>query len=293
VRLDLRGVFLPLQTQRLDEALRERAPVDVRIADGVRVEVADRAVDLAGDVDGRELRALAFQSRDDIGHFLAERGGRCGLAVGAREHRQVGVGVREVAQLRDRLVGFGQQHVLARVAQHQGIRKIVDVFRRAGEMHEFFRLFQRRIVADAFLDEILDRLDVVIRRRLDLLDTRGIGDRKILGNLLQARARRGRKRWKLRDARFIGKRDQPRDLHRDTPVHQAVFAEDRTQGVDFGRVAAVQRREGGEGIELHAGVPWCRESGIVMPTARYNERLSCRDFHQCRTSAPNTTAWAN
>jgi hypothetical protein len=55
VRLDLGGVGLPVQAQRFDEALRERRPVDVGIGDDMRVVVADRAVDLAGQLDRGDL----------------------------------------------------------------------------------------------------------------------------------------------------------------------------------------------------------------------------------------------
>ncbi|KAJ0340484.1 hypothetical protein COL154_014174, partial [Colletotrichum chrysophilum] len=73
------------------------------------------------------LRALALQARHHVGHLLAEGGGRGGLPVGAREHRQLGVGVRQVAQSGDGLVELRQQHAIACVAQHQRIGEVVDV----------------------------------------------------------------------------------------------------------------------------------------------------------------------
>ena len=41
--------------------------------------------------------------------------------------------------------------MFARVAQHHGIRKIVDVLAGAGEVHEFLRLGEGWVVADPFL----------------------------------------------------------------------------------------------------------------------------------------------
>ena len=38
------------------------------------IEIAHRAVDLAGDVDLRELAALASQPKYDVGQFFAQRG---------------------------------------------------------------------------------------------------------------------------------------------------------------------------------------------------------------------------
>ena len=106
VRLDLRGVGVPFQAQRLDEALRQRVPVDVGVGRDVGIEVANRAVDLARDGDGGQLCALALQARDDVGHFLAQRGRRSRLAVRARQHGLLRLGVGQSAQLVDHRVGF-------------------------------------------------------------------------------------------------------------------------------------------------------------------------------------------
>ena len=100
VRLDLRGVWIPGETQRFDEALAEAQPVDLRIGDQVRIEVADRAVDLAGDRDGGEARALLVQSIGEVRDFLAERRRRRRLTMRARHHRRRRMGVRERAQAR-------------------------------------------------------------------------------------------------------------------------------------------------------------------------------------------------
>ena len=113
VRLDLRGVFIPREALRFDEAAAHRRPVDLGQRGDMRVVVADRAVPLAEDLDLVEARARAAQARDDVGEFLAERGGARGLAVGARQHRQRGVFVREAAQLLDELFELGRQHACA------------------------------------------------------------------------------------------------------------------------------------------------------------------------------------
>src|SRR3546814_5579533 len=94
----LGGVGIEVQVQRLDEAPRERRPVHVRVGRDVGVVVAHGAVDLAAERHRGQLLALALQAGDDVGDFLADGGGRGGLAVGAREHRQCGVLVRHRAQ---------------------------------------------------------------------------------------------------------------------------------------------------------------------------------------------------
>ena len=62
VRLDLRRVARRGQPERRDEAVRDREPVHIGIRDDVRVEVADGAVELAADLDGRELLALPLRA---------------------------------------------------------------------------------------------------------------------------------------------------------------------------------------------------------------------------------------
>ncbi len=62
----------------------------------VRVVVADGAIPLGEDLDLVEPRARATQPRHHVGEFLAERGGARGLAVGARQHGERGVFMREV-----------------------------------------------------------------------------------------------------------------------------------------------------------------------------------------------------
>jgi hypothetical protein len=74
VRLDLDRVGIPVEAQRLDELAREGRPVDARIRRQVRVVVADGAVDLAQQADGRDLLALPVQAIDDVRHLLAQGG---------------------------------------------------------------------------------------------------------------------------------------------------------------------------------------------------------------------------
>ena len=61
----------------------------------MRVVIAYRTVDLTQQRDGRQLIPLALEPTGDIGHFLAEGGRRGRLAVGARQHRQLGVLMRQ------------------------------------------------------------------------------------------------------------------------------------------------------------------------------------------------------
>ena len=66
--------------------------------------------------------------------------------------------------------------------EHQGVRNVVDVFRRACEMDEFGGTAQRGTVAP--LDPVLDRLDVMIGLRLDRLDFDAIFEAEVSHQLL-------------------------------------------------------------------------------------------------------------
>ena len=99
-----------VEALRLDEAAADRRPVDPGQRGDVRVVVADRAIPLGEDLDLVEARARAPQARHHVGEFLAERGGARGLAVGARQHGERGVFVREVAQAFDDLFELAREH---------------------------------------------------------------------------------------------------------------------------------------------------------------------------------------
>ncbi len=84
VRLDLSGVRVELQAQGLlDELLGVGLPVQFGVGGQVGVVVADGAIDLTQQRDALDLGDLALQTVNHVGQFLAERGRRGGLAVGA------------------------------------------------------------------------------------------------------------------------------------------------------------------------------------------------------------------
>jgi hypothetical protein len=240
VWFDLGGIGVVAEPEAFHEALRERAPIHLRIGDDVGVVIADRAVDLAGNLHPGELFALTLQARHHVGDFLAQRAGRRGLAMRARQQRQRCVGVCQLAQLGSHGVELWQQHLVARIAQHQRVGQIVDVLAGAGEVHEFLGLGQTGVGADLFLDEILDRFHVVVGGRLDRLDPLAIGHAEVLRDGFQRLDLARAECRQLGDFRIGGQRQQPFDLDLHTAVHQAVLAEDRAQRLDLAGVAAVQ-----------------------------------------------------
>ena len=170
--------------------------------------------------------------------------------MGARQHRQRGMRVRHRAQGLDQPVHAGQQHAVARLAQHQRVAEVVDVLAGAGEMHEFQRGAQLRVVLQPFLDQVLDRLDVVVGGAFDLLDPRRIDHVEVPGERMQARLGAAGELRQLDDARLRGQRQQPFDLDLDPGADQAVLGEDRPQRVDLAGVTAVER---GQGEQLGVG----------------------------------------
>ena len=73
--------------------------------------------------------------------------------MGARQHRSGRVLMRKSRQpVRDR-ADQRQQHAAARVGEHHRVAQVVDVFGRAGEMHEFELCGQRAGCRELLADE--------------------------------------------------------------------------------------------------------------------------------------------
>ena len=121
----------------------------------------------------------------------------------------------ERAQPADQRVQARQQHLVARVAQHQRIAQVVDVLRRAGEVHELAARAPRRHRIETRLDEILDRLHVVIGLALDAFDLGGFRLGQFGGERIQHRQGGGRQTAQLDDAGLGGQRLEPQrfDAH--------------------------------------------------------------------------------
>ena len=71
------------------------------------------------------------------------------------------------------------QQQMTALAEKQGMRHVVDVFRCATEVNEFTGALQDRHLRGVLLDPVFDGLDVVIDARLDVFDLGTIGQVKI------------------------------------------------------------------------------------------------------------------
>ncbi len=270
-----------MQPERLHEPLAQLQPIDVRVSDEMRIEVAHGAIDLPADRDRRELRPLLGKPVREICDLLAQGRRRCGLAMRARHHCERCSRVRERAQARDQRIEPRQQHLIARFAQHQRIAQIVDVFRCAREVHEFPLAPPRRHGIEPALYEILDRLHVVIRLALDALDFRGVRIRELGGKRIENRERCGGHAAKLGNARLRHERSQPERLDTDALAYQPPLAEEGAKLGGFVGIAPIDR---GNGVEWRGHVAaHCKVSG---------QRLAVK-FHfpcSCRGGAPRARA---
>ena len=99
---------------------------------------------------------------------------------------------------------------------------------------------------DSLLDKILDRLDVVIGGRLELLDAARIVEREVLVNGAELFRSRGRNRFQRTDRGMPGERQIPFDLDANAVANQRELAEVCLQGPRARAVAAVDRRHRGQ-----------------------------------------------
>ncbi|KAF1023298.1 MAG: hypothetical protein GAK37_03259 [Pseudomonas sp.] len=252
VRLDLRGVRVEGQAQFVfDEGAGVFFPVDLRVGRQVGVIVAHGAVDLAQQRYGRHLSDLALQAVHHVGQLFAQGGRRSRLAVGARQHRHFG---KAQGQLADGVGGLAHQrqhYVITAFAQHQGVGQVVDVLAGAGKVNELADLGQFRQLGGLFLEQVLNGFYVMVGGALDLFDTLGVLQSKVVGQGVEHGVGFGGKSGHFTDGRVSGQALQPAHFNQNAGTDQAVLAENRAQGLGFAGVAAVNRGNRSERRELH------------------------------------------
>ncbi len=147
--------------------------------------------------------------------------------MGARQHGQFGVVVRQLGHGADDLVELRQQYLAACFAQHQRVGEVVDVFGGAGEVDEFADGFQLGIAGDLFLEEVFHRFDVVIGGALDVLDALCVFLAEVGSDCVEHIAGVFAECRYFRNTDVCGQRLQPADFHQYTMTDQPVFTEDR------------------------------------------------------------------
>ena len=98
----------------------------------------------------------------------------------AREHRNGGPAVRKFT---DVIADGGEafHESLAAGGEHQCMACVVDVFARAGEVHEFGGLGKFFVVSDLFFDPVFHGLDVVVGAGFNRLDLFAVAFREVVG----------------------------------------------------------------------------------------------------------------
>ncbi len=157
---------------------------------------------------------------------------------------EVGNGVND-------LLGVGQQALVARLGEHQGIGQVVDVLGCAGEMDELAHCLQLGIAGDLLLEEILHRLHIVIGGALDVLHPLGVFQGEILHDAIEQAIGLVAEGRYLGNAVMQAQGLQPAYLHQHPVFDQAEFTEDGTQALGLAGIAAVDGRDGGKGCQIH------------------------------------------
>ena len=168
VAFDLRGQRVPGQSHAVgDELAGDGDPVDIRAGGQMGTERAGRTIDLAQVFLIFEVLELAVQTVDVDGELLAERSRRCRLAVGEGEQWHVLELFGLAGKVIDDALELRGPHVLHGVLDATGDGEVVDVFGRAGEVHEGLQLIVDvgqlgRSLVDLVVDVVLHSLHIVV-----------------------------------------------------------------------------------------------------------------------------------
>jgi hypothetical protein len=159
--------------------------------------------------------------------------------------------LRQRHQARDDGLLLGPQDRVARIAQHERIGEVVDVFRSAGEVEELAQPAAGIRGRELLLEEVLDGLHVMVGFALYGLDALRLVQRQAGGERLQQGQGLAFDRLQLDDAGLRGQREQPACLHRDAVANQPEFAENGSQPCGPAGIAAVHRGHGCQGGRFH------------------------------------------
>ena len=167
------------------------------------------------------------------------------------EHRNGGSFLSELSDGRHDILHKWEDGSRESVAQHDGVREVVDVLRRAGEVHELAAGGKLGQVGEFLLEHVLHRLDVVVRRSLDILDELAVVDAPLVDDVVEE-FRRLLAKWRhLRH--FVPAREErePARLHLDARAYEPVLREAHPERRRESRVPSVDGRDGGKRRERH------------------------------------------
>ena len=241
MRFDLNRVRVVHQTQTLfDHGFGETFPVVCRIGRQVRVVVTDCTIHFAEDFYFRDTVCSAAQTCNHVGQFFTQCRRAGWLAVGAGQHRDFCIQMRQFRQFADQLVQRRQHDFITCRFQHHAVRSVVDVFGGAGEVNEFAGCNQFRRTCYFFFEPVFNGFDVMVGDGFDFFDALCISFRKFADQTVQQCNRIRRERTDFAETGFRQSL-QPRHFHFHTVVHETGFGQGAAQSVNFGGVTAVNR----------------------------------------------------
>ena len=250
MRLDLDRVCIEAEVQTVfDHVPGESFPVFLRVGNDVSVEVADSAVHLGEDLHVRDSVHHALKTHGEDSEFLADRRRGSVLTMGAGEHRDFGPLMSKAG---DRVMKLLQEveEFLASFSQHERVARVVDVLRRAGEVHKFGSLGELGVVSHLSLDPVFDRLHIVIGGLLDVLDLLAAFNREVRHEAAQESLAVLGNFAEFRQTEFR-KGDEPFRFNLNTGLHEGVFREDFTQRVSLPGITSVEGAEGCKRGKIH------------------------------------------
>ena len=223
----------------------------------VGVEIAGGSAELGGHGDIAQGTQLLFEAVDVDHELLAQARGRGGLAVGAGEHGHgaplLGVVVEQV----DELFEQGDVDAVEGLLQGQGYGGVVDVLGGESEVDEVLgggrrkeEGGRRKELIEALLDVVFDGFDVVVGDGLDVLHALGLLGGELLVDGAQGREEFTGEAGQLRQGQ-LAEGDEILYFHADAIAYERILRKEVREGLGFSTVAAVNRRNGGEGCEFH------------------------------------------
>lgn len=175
--------------------------------------------------------------------------------MGARQHRQLGVLVGQLDQAGDDLVQRRQQHGVAAVTQHQGVGNVVDVFGSAAEVDEFGDAGDFGVMAETLFQPVFHGLHVMVGGGLDGFHGFAVGHRETGDDRIELGHGGGGERCNFSQLRRGGKGLEPFDLDLDPVADQAEFRKVLAERGNLGFITAVEGRQRGDGLQIHAKSP--------------------------------------
>ena len=207
-----------------------------------------------------------WRRQAEHGELLAHRGRRGGLAVGVGEQRHVAQVAGHRGEPVDQGGRAGQPDLVHGALDHHGVREVVDVLAGAAEVDQLGEagvVGARRDGGEPLLEEVLDRLDVVLGHPLGGRHLVDLGRAEPPHDVAQRLLLLGGEPSHAGHDLVLGEVDEPLDLDvHPRPVERRLGEVVDERG-DDAAVAPVEGTQGDRGLGVgEAG--GCREAGRAV-----------------------------